>query len=231
MEKFNKIYDKIPGSTYGLIAFIVGVSMLSMSMILHMIGSPFSLMTHWVSNMGIAPLGGRFFFNYGLITLGILIIPFVLYMPQFLWANKESKYYLIKNFFTILGFISSICSIIGMILVGLYPMDMVEQITYHGIGAMFAFMGAILFLSFYSISMMLNKKGGFIPFILSILALISMILMIATMPTFDLENIDLSVLTETGDPLIARFWEWMVFFIIFIDLGISVMQVRKHEKK
>ncbi|MFX1445552.1 MAG: DUF998 domain-containing protein [Promethearchaeota archaeon] len=169
MEKLDKIYEKVNGSYFGIIGFIISFFSILIAQILYMEVDPsFSVTTNFISDLGNGPNGSDIVFNTGMILHGIFNIPFYTYLGWYLFQRREDNSLRI-------GMIAGIIGSIGQILVGVFPFDPVDNFSFnmHILAAEILFYAILIMLLIYGISEYRNPN---IPKVLSILAFISAIL-------------------------------------------------------
>ena len=81
MEKLDRFYEKINGSYFGIIGFIISfVSVLTAQMLYMAVDPSFSGTTNFISDLGAGPNGSDIVFNTGMILYGSFNIPFYTYL-------------------------------------------------------------------------------------------------------------------------------------------------------
>ena len=216
-EKLDPIYDKISGGLIGIIATIVGViTILGASLLFYSV-EPFTFYTHWISNLGgVVTNGGQFpngsniVFAIGLITVGILAIPFMLYVAKVI-LDGEQKYSILVVIFVLFGIIT----LLGIVGVALF--DMKSQPILHVVFAALFFLGSFLMVLIYSISLFFNSKISWLHGAFSLaIATVSAIFLLTLVPHIAQGGDIAALIVSTGPELsVSRFWEWMFLFAIF----------------
>jgi len=169
MEKLDRFYEKINGSYFGIIGFIISfVSVLIAQMLYMAVDPSFSVTTNFISDLGAGPNGSDIVFNTGMILYGIFTLPFYTYLGWYLSQKRDDNSLRI-------GMIAGIIGSIGQILAGVFPFDPNNNFSYnmHIIAAGILFYAVLIMLLIYGISEYRNPN---IPKVLSILAFISAIL-------------------------------------------------------
>ena len=169
MEKLDRFYEKINGSYFGIIGFIISFISVLIAQMLYMAVDPsFSVTTNFISDLGAGPNGSDIVFNTGMILYGIFNIPFYTYLGWYLSQKRDDNSLRI-------GMIAGIIGSIGQILAGVFPFDPNNNFSYnmHIIAAGILFYAVLIMLLIYGISEYRNPN---IPKVLSILAFISAIL-------------------------------------------------------
>lgn len=170
MEHLDRFYERINGSYFGIIAFIILVISVTVAQMLYMTVDPtYNLTTNFISDLGTGPNGSDVVFSIGMILAGIIQIPYYIYLGWYL-QKKDKNMNLLRK-----GMIAGIIASIGFILVGIFPFDPNDNFSYnmHIIAAGILFYGVLIMLLIYGISEYRNPK---IPNLLSILAFITAIL-------------------------------------------------------
>jgi len=216
MEKFDKVYEKIPGYYFGILIGLIGAITIGISAILFSTAEQFTLFSHWISNLGgattqsgISPNGSNVVFGIGLVIAALLAIVFLVYAMKLLKPGNEKTIWLLY-----LDLLTGVVTIVGIIIVAFF--DMIAWLAIHGVGAVMFFMGGMLMVLFFTITLILNTeipwKHSIPGFIVSGVFLIFLITFLPHL----LGGIDLIALL--GDTSLTygwtRFWEWMVLFAI-----------------
>lgn len=196
VKLFDKIYNKIHGSYFAFLAVAVSLGSIFVAYLLYIqVDSSFSIVTHFISDLGDGPNFSNIVFNIGMISTAVIFIFFYIYLTRYLLKNNARKGMVYASF----G--SALISFTGGLFVGLFP-----SATFHIphlIGALFSFAGSFLVSVFYSISEFtivdFNKKVASAGLIQAPFPIIFMTLYI----TLHLPGINSSV------PI---FMEWMAYF-------------------
>ena len=154
MEKLDRFYEKINGSYFGIIGFIISfVSVLIAQMLYMAVDPSFSGTSNFISDLGIGPNGSDIVFNNGMILSGIFLILFYTYIGWYLQKNGSN--YSIK-----LGILAGIVSSMGQILVGIYPLNSNNKFSYnmHILAAGILFYGLLIMLLIYGYNEYRNYK-------------------------------------------------------------------------
>ena len=216
MEKFDKIYEKVPGYYFGILIGLVGAITIGISAILFSTAEQFTFFSHWISNLGgattqagISPNGSNVVFGVGLVSASICAILFIVYVMKLLKPGNEKTIWLLY-----LDLIAGIVTIVGIIIVAFF--DMINMLAIHGVGAVLFFMGGMLMVFFFTLTLLLNSE---IPWTHSIPGFIVsgvfLIFLVTFLPHL-IGGIDLIALLGDTSPTYGwtRFWEWMVLFAI-----------------
>ena len=232
MEKFDKVYEKIPGYYFGVIIGLLGTVTIVISAILFSTAEQFNFFSHWISNLGgattqsgISPNGSNVVFGVGLVITAIFAIFFLVYAIKLLKPGNERTVWLLY-----LDILTGLITIIGIIIVAFF--DMINMLLIHGVGAIMFFMGGMFMVLFFSLTMVLNSE---IPWTHSIPGFIAsgvfLIFLITFLPPL-LSGIEILTLLSDTSPIFAwtRFWEWMVLFAIlawFFIMGYLTYTIEK----
>ena len=231
MEKINEFLDDPKkGPLSGLIATAFGAGMILVACILHSLAGPFNIFTHWISNLGVGPLGSAAVFNIGLFIVGFAYIPFFLSFVRFLWVEKGEKLALLRNIGTSIGLIFAFLALLGLILVAIFPMYM-YLIFGHGVGALLFFFSATIFTGIFTISVVVNKKWSkwhFLQIIATVFVIITLVMLMVS-ATFIPGGVDVLLFLAEGSPLWMRFWEWMYLYAILSYIFLTCIFVWKYE--
>ena len=210
----NKIIEKISSGYWFLIEMIVqSVSILISVIFYTMGGNEFSILTHFISNLGerSAPNNAFIPFYIGIIIRCIFRIFIILTLIEFL-SKKEFKR---KKDFIISIIIVNIGIFIGSIFMIIYPVDLMKSM--HQFGAIMIFLSSMLLSFLISIIIILLSDiknyhailGIFIGFFIILMAIIFL------MPV----NISIKTVME-----------WMVMFVgwvFYADIGILILRSKK----
>ncbi|MFX1410668.1 MAG: hypothetical protein ACFFA6_09960 [Promethearchaeota archaeon] len=144
---FDKLYKRVPGYVFGLLAFILGF----LGTLLALLLSPEYVM--WEKSISV--LGhktGGLYLRVGLILFSITSIPFLIYFARTL-RNEEINEYLRRG-----GFYISIFSSITTILTESFTGVNEFISALHGLFALWSWMGGAMFLTLFSIVMKKNPN-------------------------------------------------------------------------
>jgi len=146
-ENLTRLYNSVPGTIYGLIAF--GISIFA-----HLIGL-LLYPNYDMTTMTISQLSngyGGLFYRIGLISTGIIAIPFCIYLSNS-FKKKNRSILLIKY-----AKFSSLLYCISLIFIGYFwgPNPLVSFI--HGLFALVAWIDGLIFISLFSILMLKDIK-------------------------------------------------------------------------
>lgn len=186
---FTRLYNSIPGSIYGLIAF--GISIFA-----HLIGV-LLYPNYDMATMTISQLSngyGGLFYRIGLISTGIIAIPFCIYLSN---SFKRSN-----NSILLIKFVmfSSVLYCISLIFIGYFwgPNTFISFI--HGLFALVAWIDGLVFISLFSFLMLKDirfpKPVAYFGFIVA--------------STFLLHLLVLSTITQWIMTLSIMVWVWTI---------------------
>jgi len=186
-----------------LIGFLTAIT----AILLYISADPtFSFLTHWVSHLGTGPNGSDIVFNGGMVYSGIISWIYSLYLARYLHKNGALRFLII---------ISLGCGIIlgiGLLLIGIFPLELIFGI--HNIAAGFFFYGGMFSCIIYGITAYLT------PSISKLQSIIG----------FMIASVFLSYIIINSLPLNISFKmaaEWSVFFAIpswILSQGIIVLR-------
>ncbi|MFX1393907.1 MAG: DUF998 domain-containing protein [Promethearchaeota archaeon] len=149
-NSLDKLIEIIPGGVFGIISVIIVLTGDIISIVLFPEG--YSFFENMISELGSGPYG--IIFNLGLIFSGIISIPYYFSLYRS-FDEENTNIFLRKSAITFSGI-----SIISYILVGVFPSIEENYIVFvtHGIFAFLAFLTGILYLTTFSILMLLDNK-------------------------------------------------------------------------
>ena len=117
MKKLDKIADRFlelaSGSIYGIISMTIGAGAILVSLLLY---PGYSIITQFVSWLGIGPGLAGPIFNIGLILAGVIAIPFFISLGRILKQEENGNPRLKKR-----AVIISIIACLSLSLVGCFP--------------------------------------------------------------------------------------------------------------
>jgi len=158
-EILNKFYRRIPGSYWGIIGGIFGLAIFLIATNLYGMSAPYSIFSNPVSMLGWGPNGAEPVFRVGMIVLGCLLAPYIIFLMRFLWAKTGEDKAKIRNAINILALLSSLAAVVGLFMVSIFGNLILDDLFYlHLVGAFIYFLFALIFIFLYGISMHLGKK-------------------------------------------------------------------------
>ncbi len=251
MEKLNKFLDafyrKIPGSYWGILGGFFGLAVFLIAVGLHSLTEPYSMLEDPVSALGWGPNGSEPVFRIGLLVLGALLAPYILFLTRFLWAKSGESQVKVRNLLNLFGISTAIIAVIGLYLVSIFGNIKQEDFFWHLIGAFMYFIFALVFVSLFTISMVLGGKINKIQIIISIVAVgcaISLIIAIVPVVTessgiglvFDFQNTTykerLTLLAEFQN--VTKFFaitEWLDVMSICGWFAVTAFSTLKFERE
>ena len=211
MGKIDKFYEKINGSYFAFLG--AGISLISIfiAFILYIAVDPtFTIITHYISDLGDGQNYSNIVFNVGRIISGIIMFFFFLHLTRLLQNSGINKK------LVIISFISGLMYSIGMILVGVFPSKAAPLM--HVIAAAITFFGMFFIYIFFGISDFrisgFSRKPPIAGLIFSPLPLLFMLSVV--------------LLHTVGfDSRITFFTEWLTYFAMMswiITQGIYTMR-------
>jgi len=179
-NKLGKILDKfyhiIPGSFWAFIGGIFGLLVFLIAVILHSLTVPVDIFTQPVSSLGWGPNGSEPVFKIGLIVLGILLAPYIIYLTRLLWAKSGEDLSRLRNLLNGLGIITALIAVIGLFNVSLWGNVYTQpEFLWHLIGAFVYFFFAMIFTFIFTLSMILSKNWNKAQVIFTIIMIIEFI--------------------------------------------------------
>ncbi len=239
-------YENFPRSYWAIISGIFGFLFILIASILHSITEPVSFFVHWVSHLGWGPNGSEPVFRTGIIVLGCLLVPYIIFLTRYLWAEKKEDKTGFAKFLVPSAFISAGIALIGLFLVSIFGNIAQVGFSLHLLGAVTFFTMTTVLIVLYTTSMILCGKKNTIQLLCTILVVVTFIsLLISTTPlvinytVFDLLNAFV-ILTPNErvaflasiTPLSAwlTFFEWMIVFSFcawFIITGIYTLKIER----
>jgi hypothetical protein len=184
IKKFSdKFYEKIPGSYWGIGGGIFGLLVFLIAVVLHTLKVPYSIVSDPVSALGWGPNGSEPVFRVGLIVLGCLLAPYVLFLTRTLWVKGGEPRATIRNALNLLGIGTAAVSVVGLFMVSIFGNLYTDDLFYlHLVGAFVYFFLAIVFEALFTLSLHIANKrskiqviGTIASAVFGILCLLSML--------------------------------------------------------
>jgi hypothetical membrane protein len=134
IEKFDRLYN-IFSKPYLILLVIFTPSLtVAISTLLYITIDPtFSILTHYLSDIGAGPNGAGLIFNAGMILSSFIMVAFYIHLS--LIILKKGGY----KFLVLISFICGIISSLGIFLIAIFPVNVNQEI--HNFTATFFFMG------------------------------------------------------------------------------------------
>jgi hypothetical protein len=222
------------GDNLGIFGAIFYFLLICLCSILHYIASPFTVLSHWVSNLGGDNTIARPFFNFGLQITAIILGVFLTILTFRLWAYLHHR-----KIILILGWISGMIASIGIIILTINTMF--EEPDAHLLGATMFFIGILIFMPIYFIAFCFtpfkSKAQKWIiiwNLFLFVLIIPSAIITVKFVLYPELQWTDLQVIHFQGilasmDPKLGflRLLEWNVLFGFFLWLFQTAIDLKK----
>ncbi len=169
-KTLDKFYGIIPGDYWAFIGSIFGFSVFFLSALLHSLTEPYNIFNYAVSSLGWGPNGSEPVFRIGLIVLGCLLAPYILYLMRILWAKRGAERARLRNLLNTLGMITAIISVIGLFNVSIWGNVKTQpEFFWHLIGAFIYFFFAIIFAILFTLSMIFSKKWSKVQVIFTVI--------------------------------------------------------------
>ena len=243
----DKFYEILPGNYWAFIGAIFGFLVFLVSTLLHSLTAPVNIFTQPVSSLGWGPNGSELVFKIGLIILGILLAPYILYLTRLLWTKSGEDHSKLRNLLNTLGIITALIAVIGLFNVSLWGNVYTQpEFLWHLIGAFVYFFFTMIFTIIFTISMILSKNWSKTQVIFTIIMIIEFIpfLIFSVELLIDPELIN-AILNPNLDervavfiPLMAQkiwwnFFEWLnvLSTLVWIILtGIYTVKLERNSK-
>ena len=214
---FRWDYWFIFGAIYAFMVIVV-------SSFLHYIVSPFSPLSHWVSNLGIGPNGSDLVFNYGLMGTAILYFAMAIFMwRKFQGVSETADKMLV--FSTILG----ISAVVGIFILTNNLMSSGSRL--HIIGAYLFFVCTPFFTGMSTGVFALTNTGvsRSLKFVTLFHVLMSILMIPASFISSALLDVGSGGMLGSADPgfAVVRVIEWLAvlsFFAWIFQAGIHLLQ-------
>ena len=191
--KLNYKYVLIIGMLSPVILILISISLYTLT-------EPFSIFTHYISDLGIGPNGSNIFFSLAMFFGGFFMLLISLFLYQLILKVGADK------IIVFICLISSFISVIGIVFVGVFPVVYMQEV--HNFFANMIFYGAsINTICLLLIELRLSRLPRYLPISTIILLSINLIFTSLTLLK-DLIGLPL------GD--LVRFLEWMTAIITII---------------
>lgn len=213
MSVMDKFYEKVRGSYFALLSSVVFlISLLTASTIYYISDQSFSIITHWVSDLGEGPNFSNYVFNIGEISSGIISILFFIFLSRTLYKENKMRKSLI------ISFMIAVIASVGLSLAGAFPMYTTPLI--HFTAAVICFIGFFISFSIYgyieSLIWDISKIYSLLSYITSLVIAIFMIIYL-------LDEVNIIRARE-----LYLFLEWIsVFLIIIWFLSQGILTLKK----
>ncbi len=151
MKKINQFFDKffnyIPGYIFGLLTFLIGFFG---SLIAILLSPEYVMWRNSISYLGIKT--GGMYLRIGFIIMGIMSIPFMIYLGRTLKNENTSNY--LRKIAIGAGIFSSICASLTGVFSGVK--GIIDFL--HGVFAFFSWISAAVFCSLFSVWMLKDSR-------------------------------------------------------------------------
>jgi hypothetical protein len=159
IESFKKNQNRIEYSTFFIGALYAFGVMVVSSLLYYYNQGPFTVFSHWFSNLGVGPTGWSF--NYGLQGTAILYLAMVVvYFWRFIRSEK------ITRWLAIIATPFGLIAVIGIFILTNYNIETGTEL--HGIGAYMFFIATPFFTSFISVALKFEGSSSKAQWIISI---------------------------------------------------------------
>lgn len=234
-NRLNFIYEKIDYGYFGILSTISGVSTILICSFLFYSVEPFTILSHWVSNLGgITTNSGEFsnfsnvVFSIGLFVTALFTTLFVLGLIKDLLTSSLKINSLIS-----VGFIFSLLCLGGIIGVALF--DLKGSPFIHAFTAMFFFLGSSFMVFFFNLALIFDERWPYGIGIVTILVPFSaLVFSLSFIPHLLQGKGIVELILSTGPEFaFSRAWEWtyiMGLFVWFFVLGTIHILLIKNSK-
>ncbi len=239
-------YENFPMSYWAIISGIFGFLFILVASILHSITEPVSFFVHWVSHLGWGPNGSEPVFRGGIIVLGCLLVPYVIFLTRYLWTERKEDKTGFAKFLVPSAFISAGIALIGLFLVSIFGNIAQVGFSLHLLGAVTFFTMTTVLIFLYTASLILCGKKNKIQLLCTVLVVVTFVssLISATPLVINYTVIELLnnfTVMSSGErvsfltsivPLTAwlTFFEWMIVFSFcswFIITGMYTLKIER----
>jgi len=207
MKQLDKVFKHVIVSYLVVVGALIGFLTAITAILLYISGDPtFSFFTHWVSHLGVGPNGSSVVFNGGMVYSGIISWIYSLYLAGYLHKKGAVK------FLTAISLGCGIILGIGLLLIGIFPLELIFGI--HNVAAGLFFYGGMFSCIIYGITAYLT------PGISKLQSIIG----------FSIASVFLIYIVVNSLPLNISFKmaaEWAVFFAIptwILSQGILILR-------
>ncbi|MHA1278984.1 MAG: hypothetical protein ACTSQ8_17465 [Candidatus Helarchaeota archaeon] len=219
----------------GIVSVSLAIAVLIVSSLIYSYFKPFSVFTHWISNLGIGPMPSRVIFQVGLLISAILLAPF-LFEVRLTFREKDRR---LINLLVGFGFFFSMVMLAGIVMIAWSPADILPLT--HAIGAVFFFGGSLQMMFYYSLASLMGSKipkkiarlGAMLPVMYAMILIIDVIVITLSAEfnpnlTIYMSNI-ISSLSGAG-PSVIKLNEWIMFVMMLgYFIFLSSLQIRMDE--
>lgn len=151
MNVLDKFYQKVNGCYFAFVGAGTSLLTILIAYLLYIQVDPsFTILTHFISDLGDGPNFSNVVFNVGIIIGSCISLFFYIFLTKLLIERGANKV------FSILGLIFGLVSFIGGLLVGLFPSAVAP--LEHRIGALLSFSGSFFISIFYSCAELTDRE-------------------------------------------------------------------------
>jgi hypothetical protein len=231
-NRLNFIYEKIDYGYFGILSMVSGITTILICSLLFYSVEPFTILSHWVSNLGgITTNSGEFsnfsnvVFSIGLFITALFTTLFVIGLIKDLLSSSSKINSLLS-----IGFIFSLLCLGGIIGVALF--DLKGSPFIHAFTAMFFFLGSSFMVFFYNLAIIFDERW---PYGIGIIAIFvpfsALIFSLSFIPhLLQGKGIVALILSRGPEFAFSRVWEWiyiMGLFAWFFFIGIIQLFLNK----
>ncbi len=187
-EKGLQLIDEKRFPLWGIFGSLIGLVFILLPMIPYTgsLGEPYSIFTHYVSQLGeIGVSEFAWMFNLGMILAGITFIPFMIGFGLYL-ENNLAK----------LAGVVGVYSAVSIVLVGIYPMNFSTE---HFLAAMSFFLSGLILVVLWSVSI-LKQETIRIPKVFSLGGVVNAVIFAGFLfgPSYEQPGFSLRITLEWG---------------------------------
>jgi hypothetical protein len=202
----------------------MGVMILS-SILYYFLQQPFTIFSHWFSNLGVGPTGWSF--NQGLQGTAILYSAMVIFFSARFNHGKPLTRYLMR-----IGAIFGTIAVVGIFI--LTTNNMIDGHVTHAVGAYMYFISTPIFCSFVTAA--LESEGGASKrqWLFTLWLVFASIAMVPLMSIIgNLIGLAPDQILGSMDPRLgpARMFEWIAVFSFFIWIFQTGLQYKQYTQK
>ena len=216
VKKFAPVYERVNGGYFGIAGAIAGVVTIGIASILYAMLEPFTIFSHWISNLGGAwtnagtpSNGANVVFSVGLIVIAVLVVFFVMFLLNLLFTGNQKQKWLL-----VVMLLSGMVALVGILAVAFFDLKSAPSI--HTFGAILFFFGGCFIMLFFSLATFFHTGFSRWQGLFGLVAAaIGSVFLFAFLPHLiageDLVSIIVST-SQAPDITFLRFWEWMWLF-------------------
>ncbi len=214
VKKLEPVFKKVNGGYFGITGAIASAIFIGIAAILFFTIEPFTIYSHWISNLGGAVTnagapspGANIVFSVGLIVTAVLVTFFVIDLTNKLFAGDQKAKFLVVIFIA-----AGILSLVGILGVAFF--DMKSSSFIHIISATAFFFGGLGLMLFFGLACFFNSGFSRLQGVFSLaMAGIGSIFLLQFVPLLLAgENLFVFIVSASSTYDNLRFWEWIWLF-------------------